>query len=116
MTHAGVNFINRGLPQPPSVIVREVAFTDIVQPTAHIYSGLHGEWENLPLLTVTGMTKKDLREGAEAKIGKKVQVLLPLQIRDTVNEYIFIFDVDGYTFKAKEPVTSSDSWSGALGH
>ncbi|GAI08971.1 unnamed protein product, partial [marine sediment metagenome] len=34
---------------------------------------------------------EELKAKAEKYIGKTIQVLLPLQIEDVVNEYIFIF-------------------------
>ena len=40
-------------------------------------------------------------QDAKSKIGKTIQVLLPLQIEDIINDYIFTFTVDDVSCSEK---------------
>jgi hypothetical protein len=99
--HSGVKYIDRTNPQPPSVVVRKGSITDLVIPTDNIYyvSGKYGGWREAPLFPTSAVTIEELRVKAENYIGKTVQVLLPLQIEDVVNEYIFTFEVNNVEVK-----------------
>ena len=96
--HSGVKYIDRNNPQPPSIVIRNGNLSDIVIPTDNIYyaSGKYGGWREAPILPNArfGMTTEQLIEQAKPYIGKSIQVLLPLQIEDVVNEYIFSFKIN----------------------
>jgi len=104
VTHSGVNYTERNASQPPSVIVRKGILTDVIVPVDNIYyvRGEDGGWRISPILP--DHKSEDLEETkqiAEKYIDKKLQILLPLQIEDVINEYIFIFTVT----KAKVEMT-----------
>lgn len=93
--HSGVKYIDRNSTQPPSVVVRNGTVTDLVIPTDNIYyvSGKYGGWHVAPLFPKSAVSAEELRAKAGKYIGKTIQVLLPLQIEEVVNEYIFTFEV-----------------------
>lgn len=111
--HAGVTYIDREKPQAPSVVVRKGTLEDIVFPTDYIqwregrgYSA--GRWYEEPFFldfdyhgyrigTYASFT--DFENRVKANVGKTYQVLLPLQIEDVVNDYIFSFRVESVTTK-----------------
>lgn len=96
--HAGVKYIDRNTSQPPTVVVRKATITDLIIPSDNIYyvSGQDGGWRSAPLfLSESGPNAEKLKLKTGKYIGKTVQVLLPLQIEDVVNEYIFVFEVQG---------------------
>ena len=110
--HSGVKYTDRDKPQPPSVIVRKGSIEDIVFPTDYVSweSGSRhsaGSWNEKPLLLSIDFhgqylkgkysTLDDFEHAVKENIGKKIQVLLPLQIQDVVNDYIFTFNVDTAT-------------------
>jgi hypothetical protein len=107
--HAGVEFDNREKPQAPSVVAPKGLLRDIVAPTDYVHrrEGTRhpGDgWEEKGLLPdfvvhVTSQkgeyaTFADFENAAKSKVGKTIQVLLPLKIGDVVNDYIFTFRID----------------------
>ena len=103
--HSGVKFTDRNNPQPPSVIVRKGRMEDLAYPSDYAYykkgyyskySSDPGGWEEKPLFPVF---KYDgdidtFKKECESFVGKTIQVLLPLQIEDVVNDYIFTFKIN----------------------
>lgn len=103
--HAGVKYIDRNSSQPPTVVVRGGTVNDLIIPSANIYyEGAYGGWREAPLFpSIFATDAKVLKSKTEQYIGKTIQVLLPLQIEDVVNEYIFIFEVQSFKFIYREP-------------
>lgn len=113
--HAGIKYNERTAPMPPTVIVRGGRVEDIVFPTDYVYwkdrtSYSAGQWEEKPLLPAFDYHAPPFLKGSyptfeafdaavKGKIGKTLQVLLPLQIEDVVNDYIFTFTVKNATSK-----------------
>ena len=94
--HSGVKYIDRNSPQPPTVIVRGGKVSDIIIPTDNVYyvSGQYGGWREKGIFEPYSEFSIEKLKPAKNHIGKKVQVLLPLDIKGTVNEYIFTFKVN----------------------
>lgn len=99
--HSGVKYIDRNNSQPPTIVVKKANIDDIIVPTDNITytSGQYGGWSTNPLFPNRAMTQEELNSLSQEYIGKTVQVLLPLQIEDTVNEYIFSFKVEDFVSK-----------------
>lgn len=97
--HAGVKYIDRNNSQPPTVVVKNANIDDMVVPTEKVsyISGLG--WSTSPMFPNRAMTPEELNTLSQSYIGKTVQVLLPLQFEDTVNEYIFSFKVEDFVAK-----------------
>jgi hypothetical protein len=93
--HIGVKYINRNEPQSPTVIVRGGKVSDIVFPTNNVsyVSGQYGGWRETGIFEPYAETSVEKLKPAKDHIGEEVQVLLPLEIQGTVNEYIFSFKV-----------------------
>lgn len=99
--HSGVKYTERNTPQPPTVVMKKAKIDDIILPTDNVYyvSGQYGGWRTKPLFPNKAASAEELNSLSQKYIDKTVGILLPLQIEDTVNEYIFRFKIDG--FKAK---------------
>jgi hypothetical protein len=112
--HTGVKYSQKDQAQPPSVIVRKGNFSDIVQPTDYVYFKEATEfssasWEENPLLENfdyhSELTKgkyptlEAFTIAVKANVGKTIQVLLPVRIEETTNDYIFSFKVDSVSTK-----------------
>ena len=112
VVHGGTKLIDRNGPQPPTVVVRKGTIADLVYPSDYVdWTG--SSWHHRPILpnygeTIPGILEKE----ANAVIGKTIQVLLPLQIEDVVNEYIFSFAIDKVLIK-EGPVVIKDAITGA---
>ena len=92
--HSGDKYAQIDDPQPPSVIVRKGTLSDIVVPSDAIYYS--GGWQQrylLPTAQMAGDPNLFLDENRKL-IGKNIQVLLPIQIEDVTNDYIFIFKIN----------------------
>jgi len=99
--HSGVKYVDRSNPQPPTVVVKKAKVDDIVVPTDNIYyiSGQYGGWQTKPLFPNRATTQEELNVLTQKYVGKTVKILLPLQIQETVNEYIFSFKVENFISK-----------------
>ena len=79
--HSGVKYEDKEKAQPLTVIAKKTKINDLVTPVDNIY--FNGErWRTLSLFSV--------RKSA----GKTVKILLPIQIQETINEYIFSFKIN----------------------
>jgi len=99
--HSGVKYIDRTNSQPPTIVVRNGSIEDLVFPTDNVYysSGKYGGWKKTPLFPDTELFGEDLNTEIKPYINKTFQVLLPLQIEDVVNEYIFVFNIKNIQIK-----------------
>lgn len=82
--HAGIKYSQREGDQPASTIIKGAKLEDIAAPTDKVYyDDLLKEW-----------TSKSLYENAKEKIeGQTIKLMLPIQVKDVVNEYIFEFEL-----------------------
>ncbi|RKY95098.1 MAG: hypothetical protein DRQ13_07520 [Ignavibacteriae bacterium] len=110
--HSGVKYTDRNTSQPPTVIVRKGKIEDIVVPTDYVYfaEGYYSkyytrkaEWKEKPFFENLqyGGDPKVLENEMRNNVGKTFQVLLPLEIENVVNDYIFKFQVDSYDYKGE---------------
>ena len=114
--HEGVKYSEKNSPSPPSVIMKNGILNDIIVPTDNVYyiSGEYGGWRTHPLFPQNPIYGWDslpedsetayanVEKLAKGQKGKRVRVLLPLQIGEVVNEYLFTFVVDGYKIEPME--------------
>lgn len=85
--HSGVKYVDGEKAQPPTVIAKKTKINDLVTPVDNIYYSdpskyFSGGWRKLPLFSV------------QKSAGKTVKILLPIQIQETINEYIFSFKIN----------------------
>ena len=79
--HSGVKYVDGEKAQPLTVIAKKTKINDLVTPVDNIYYA-SGGWSKLPLFSV------------QKSAGKTVKILLPIQIQETINEYIFSFKIN----------------------
>ncbi len=76
--HNGIKYSERESSQPASVIIKGAKLDDVAIPTKCVsYSNSLKEWTTDPML---------IKEG-------EVKLMIPIQIKETVNEYVFAFNV-----------------------
>jgi hypothetical protein len=100
--HSGVKYVDRSQPQAPSIIVRKGKLEDNIVPTDYVYQD-EGTWREKPLLVDKESHNKyslgafktfsDFQATVNENIDKEYQVLLPLEIENTINDYIFSFKI-----------------------
>lgn len=80
--HSGIKYSQREADQPATVIIRGAKLEDIAAPTDLIYySDILREW--------TSRSMYPSKAGANGQ----VTLMLPIQIKETINEYLFVFNV-----------------------
>jgi hypothetical protein len=98
VTHSGVKYADRNKSQPPTTVAKDATVSDLVFPAENVdyEGGPYGGWRIEPLFPTssTSGTPEDLLAKAKKYVGKSVQVLLPLEVEETVNDYIFVFKVN----------------------
>lgn len=78
--HSGVKYVDSEKAQPLTVIAKKTKINDLVTPLDNIYYS--DGWRKRPLFSV------------QKSAGKTVKILLPIQIQETINEYIFSFKIN----------------------
>ena len=82
--HTGVKYSEREGDQPASTIIKNAKLEDIAAPTSNIYySDSSKEWEIHSLYRNASQTEK----------GQTIRLMLPIQVKDVINEYIFEFEL-----------------------
>jgi len=115
--HSGIKFPTRNYPQPHTVVAKKTHLDDFLIPVENIYLRYLGfdikpeeeeivlinskgqgyfNWNVKPIFPFYAIRKKQLEHLTKQYIGKTVQILLPLQIQETVNDYIFTFDISDF--------------------
>lgn len=80
--HAGIKYSQREGDQPASTIIKGAKLEDLAAPTNKVYySEVLKEWTSESLFSNANI-------GTE---GQTVKLMLPIQVKDVVNEYIFEF-------------------------
>ena len=80
--HKGIKYSQREADQPASTIIKGAKLEDLAAPTDKVYySDVLKEW-----------ISKSLYANASQKLeGQTIKLMLPIQVKDVVNEYIFEF-------------------------
>ena len=87
--HSGIKYSQKEASQPASTIIKGATLDDVACPTANVYySTILKDW------VTKSMYPQYATYGAN-----QIQLMLPIQIKDVVNEYIFVFDLKyGYNY------------------
>lgn len=90
--HVGVKYSEREGDQPPTTIIRGAKIDDIAVPTSNVY---YDEGVTIGYSTVGNgwKTRSMLPEKYQGKEAGEIRLMLPIQIKDVVNEYTFVFKV-----------------------
>jgi hypothetical protein len=110
--HSGVKFIDRQNSQQPSIVIKRSKILDSIQPSDYIkwvegfygrYTSFQGEWDEKPIFQ-KGFSGESYEKGkfsdiVTSKIGKKVRILLALEVSEKQKEYIFEFEVKNASLK-----------------
>lgn len=110
--HAGVKAADREGPQRPSIVEGNGVIKDFIYPADYVYyttdrwveRPLWGAgWTEKPLLpdSKSGGNEQEFIKKAETYIGKTLQVLLPIKVKDVTYDYVFTFKVKGVNLVTK---------------
>lgn len=107
ISHRGVNYMDISKSQPNTTVVRGSILEDSVIPieNEHFIRG------SKPLFKEAVLNKQDAITLNDRYIGKRVKILLPLKIEETINEYLFTFRIVEVLVNGKpiEEMESSDT-------
>lgn len=99
LVHTGIKYDNKDLEQPNSVVPRNSSLSDALTPADNIF--FMGQWLTHPL--INDFLCEEQAEDLNIK-GKKVIIILPIQIKDITNEYAFTFKLKDIIFQNKQNV------------
>ena len=93
--HKGIKFSEKNGTQPATTIIKNAKWEDTVTPTHLVYyreatKYIEGGWDTYSMYP----REKGLKPG-------QIKLMLPIQIKDVINEYVFVFDVQ-YVFNHPE--------------
>lgn len=82
--HKGTKYSARNESQPSSTIIKGSTLDDLAAPTDLVrYSEYSKDWINGSMFP-----------SKPGEVGKTLTLMLPIQIKDVINEYIFVFDLE----------------------
>lgn len=90
--HNGVKYSQKDEAQQASIIISGASIDEIAIPTANI------EFVSMPKLRFNEWIVNKIYPRSTEPIIGQLKLMLPIQIKNTVNEYIFVFNVD-YIYK-----------------
>ncbi len=98
--HVGTKFSEREKDQPATTVIKGAKIDDVATPTANVY---YDEGLKLGYSTIGNgwKTKSMLPESYKGKDVGEIRLMLPIQVKDVVNEYTFVFKVY-YTYHHPE--------------
>ena len=93
--HKGIKFSEKNGAQPATTIIKNAKWEDTVTPTHLVYyreatKYIEGGWATYSMYP----QEKGLKPG-------QIKLMLPIRIKDVINEYVFVFDVQ-YVFNHPE--------------
>jgi hypothetical protein len=89
--HTGIKYSQRDADQPSSTIIKGAKLDDLATPINKVYyDDILKIWDRKSLY-------EDAEKGKENQI---LQLMLPIQVKDVINEYVFKFEL---TYKYKHP-------------
>lgn len=81
--HAGTKYSQREADQPATTIIRGAKIEDLAAPNCNVrYSEVLKEW-----------VTDSMYPSEPATNPGQLRLMLPIQIKDVINEYVFVFDV-----------------------
>ena len=96
--HKGIKYSQREADQPATTIIKNTKLSDLAVPIDYVeYSDVLKDWITNPLFPLEPPMSSDMINLGE------VRFMLPIQIKEVVNEYIFVFDVS-YQFLHPEDI------------
>ena len=98
--HVGTKYSQRESDQPATVIIKGAKIEDLATPTANVY---YDEGVKVGYSTIGSgwKTKSMLPKEYKGKDVGEIRLMLPIQVKDVVNEYTFVFRVY-YTYDHPE--------------
>lgn len=98
--HVGTKYSQRESDQPATVVIKGAKIDDVATPTANVY---YDEGIKIGYSTIGSgwKTKSMLPEEYKGKEAGEIRLMLPIQVKDVVNEYTFVFRVY-YTYDYPE--------------
>lgn len=90
--HVGTRFSERESDQPATTIIKGAKIDDVATPTANVY---YDEGITIGYSTIGSgwKTRSMLPNKYEGKEAGEIRLMLPIQVKEVVNEYTFVFKV-----------------------
>ncbi|MFV0216797.1 hypothetical protein OBJ92_07110 [Empedobacter falsenii] len=88
--HNGVKYSQRNESQVSTVVIKDSSIEDVIIPTSNVYytdyKYIDNEWSVNPMYPY-------FRNNTPENLGE-IKLMLPIQVKEVVNEYIFVFKVE----------------------
>jgi len=102
--HSGVAYSNVGVSMAPTAVAKQGTVSDFVFPSDYIFWNGWNWVRNaiFPAVADTnyiGQTRWSLERDSKPFIGQTVKIILPIQIQDITNDYVFAFKINNVEVK-----------------
>lgn len=80
--HKGIKYSQKEGDQPTTVIIKGAKLSDVAVPTSNVqYDGILSKWVTYSMYP------------SQQNMNGQVRLMLPIQIKENINEYVFYFDI-----------------------
>lgn len=107
LIHSSVKMVDKDKTQLPTVIPTKSIFNEHIFPVDNVdyvrditFGGY--KWVVRHFIPNKAASRRELDELTKKYIGKTLKVLIPIQIQDVINEYIFCFKIEDFILYSRE--------------
>ena len=92
--HEGIKYTDRSKEQAIATIPRGSKIVDFLVPAENIYyNDVLLKWKHRNIIPISSTSKEDIQRRAEEYKNGKMSIMMPLQIENIQNDYLFEFEV-----------------------
>lgn len=91
--HEGVKYTNRNETQAITTIPRGAKVSDFLVPTDNIIYSSNIGWYETNIIPVSFSSRERAEQSLDKYKGQKMSIMMPLQIEDVQNDYMFEFEI-----------------------
>lgn len=105
--HKGIKYSQREESQPATTIIKGAKIEDLIIPTSKVYYYYNERFDNSQFNHLNGWSSRSLYPEENTLSPGQLKIMLPIQVKDVVNEYILNFDVK-YIYDHPELIVFSE--------
>ena len=92
--HEGIKYADRSKDQAITTIPRGSKITDFLVPAENIYyNEILLKWRHKNIIPISSTSKEDLQNRADSYKNGQMSIMMPLQIENIQNDYLFEFEI-----------------------
>jgi hypothetical protein len=104
----GTKYLSYDSQLPPAIIPRGAILNSDILPACNVKMSKAGKWVEVPMIPLYYRSEEAMKEIAPSFIGKKMNIVMPLNIGQEVYEYTFTFIIDKIIVEGSKKVGNGE--------